>query len=93
MTREASLHAEVAPCGLHLLAAPIQRAHKEAMTTNPTRPMFKPVPVKDGRGWRVEVQWPDGTTQHVDDFQRDYDACDFISHRSLAWLLKHPAPA
>jgi hypothetical protein len=55
--------------------------------------MFKPVPVKDGRGWRVEVQWPDGTTQHVDDFQRDYDACDFISHRSLAWLLKHPAPA
>jgi hypothetical protein len=62
------------------------------MATEPTRPMFKPLPFKDGSGWRVEVRWPDGTTQHVDDFQRDYDACDFISHRSLAWLLKHPGP-
>ena len=63
------------------------------MTTKPTRPMFKPLPFKDGSGWRVEVQWPNGSTQHVDDFNSDYEACDWISNGSAAWLLKHSAPA
>jgi hypothetical protein len=55
--------------------------------------MFRPTPFNDDGGWRVEVHWPDGTTQHVDDFRSDYQACDFIFNRSAAWLLKHPQSA
>ena|SRR5882724_8350480 len=77
----------------HALAAQAKQAHTGIMTTKPTRPMFKQMPFKDGSGWRVEVQWPSGSTQHVDDFQTDDEARDWISNRSTAWLLKHPPPA
>jgi hypothetical protein len=76
--------------GLALAGEPV---HIEAMTRKQNRPMFKPMPFEEGRGWRVEVQWPDGATQHVDDFRSDYEACDWISNRSAAWLLKNPGPA
>lgn len=62
------------------------------MITKPGRPIFKPMPFKDGSGWRVEVQWPSGGTQHVDDFGSEHEAGDWISHRSADWLRKHPAP-
>jgi hypothetical protein len=63
------------------------------MINKQTRPMFKPMPLPQGGGWRVEVHWPNGTTQHVDAFHSDYQACDFIFNRSAAWLLKHSQPA
>ena len=63
------------------------------MENKVTGRMFKPTPFKDGSGgWRVEVLWPNGATQHVDDFNTDYEACDWISNRSAKWLLKNPAP-
>jgi hypothetical protein len=55
-------------------------------------PMFKTMPFQDGSGWRVEVQWPGGGSQHVDDFGSEQEAGDWISGRSAGWLRKHPAP-
>jgi hypothetical protein len=60
-----------------------------AMAGQHTRTLFMPMPIENGRRWRVEAQWPDGATQHVEDFVSDYAACDWISNRSAAWLLKH----
>jgi len=66
-----------------------ERAHVDAMAEKYTRPMFRPLP-NAGYRWHVEVQWPDGATQLVADFVSDYEACDWISNRSAAWLLKNP---
>jgi hypothetical protein len=66
-----------------------ERAHVDAMAEKYTRPMFKPLP-NVGYRWHVEVQWPDGARQLVADFVSDYEACDWISNRSAAWLLKNP---
>jgi hypothetical protein len=71
------------------LALQALRKHMDAMATKNTRPMFKPLPT-EGHRWHVEVQWPDGATQLVADFVSDYEACDWISNRSAAWLLKNP---
>ena len=32
------------------------------------KPTFKPKPFKDGSGWYVEVERPDGSTEYVDQF-------------------------
>jgi len=72
------------------LALQAERTHVDTMAKKYTRPMFKPLP-DTGYRWRVEVQWPDGATQLVADFVSDYEACDWISNRSAAWLLKNPA--
>jgi hypothetical protein len=31
-------------------------------------PTFKSKAYKDGSGWHVDVEWPDGVNQHVDDW-------------------------
>ena len=38
------------------------------------KPTFKPKPFKDGSGWYVEVQRPDGSTEYVDQFGSDSEA-------------------
>ncbi len=62
------------------------------MADFPSRPNFKPKSYKDGSGWYVEAEWPDGTTQHVDDFGSDSEAQDWVIHKSAKWLQKHPQP-
>jgi hypothetical protein len=52
-------------------------------------PTFKPRAFKDGSGWHVEVEWPDGTTQHVDDFGSEAEAGDWIARKSEQWIEKH----
>jgi len=54
------------------------------------RPTFKPKPFLDGSGWHVDAEWPDGVTQHVDDFGSDSEAREWIAKKSDAWLQKHP---
>jgi hypothetical protein len=76
-------------CLFKSLALQGEQAYGNAMAKKYTRPMFKPLPNR-GYRWYVEVQWPDGATQLVSDFASDYEACDWISNRSAAWLLKHP---
>ena len=54
------------------------------------KPTFKPFPYKVGDHWRVEVEWPDGVTQHVDDFGSESEALEWISRKSDDWARKHP---
>jgi hypothetical protein len=55
-----------------------------------SKPTFTPFPYKVGYQWRVELQWPDGVTQHVDDFGSESEASEWITHKSDGWLKKHP---
>jgi hypothetical protein len=52
--------------------------------------MFKPVRSPDRGRWSVEVHWPDGTAEHIDEFKSDYEACDWISNRSAKWVRDNP---
>src|ERR1700690_605406 len=56
------------------------------------RPTFKPKPFMDGSGWHVDAEWPDGVTQHVDDFGSGSEAREWIAKKSEGWLQKHPIP-
>jgi hypothetical protein len=60
------------------------------MAEKHSRPTFKPKPFLDGSGWHVDAEWPDGVTQHVDDFGSDSEAREWIAKKSDAWLQKHP---
>ena len=54
------------------------------------KPTFKPMPYKVGHYWRVEVEWADGVTQHVDDFGSESEALEWIARKSDDWARKHP---
>jgi hypothetical protein len=62
----------------------------DGMVEKQSRPTFKPKPFLDGSGWHVDAEWPDGVTQHVDDFGSGSEAREWIAKRSEAWLQKHP---
>jgi hypothetical protein len=53
------------------------------MTT--TKPIFYAV-LGDGQRWVVEVEWSDGTIEPVDEFQHQFEATDWITNQSKAWL-------
>lgn len=53
-----------------------------------SQPTFKRKEFKDGRGWYVEAEWPDGLLQHVDDFGSDTEAKEWVTHKSAEWLKK-----
>jgi hypothetical protein len=50
-----------------------------------TKPIFCVI-LGDGQRWTVEVEWPDGTIEQVNEFQQHSDATDWISDQSQAWL-------
>ena len=63
------------------------------MVAKTSRPTFKPKPFMDGSGWHVDAEWPDGVTQHVDDFGvLDFEAHEWIAKKLEAWLQKQPLP-
>jgi hypothetical protein len=68
------------------------RAHSTAMAKDP-KPTFKPRPYKDGSGYLVEAEWPDGVIQLVDDFGSESEALEWIAEKSDDWVRKHPKPA
>jgi hypothetical protein len=67
------------------------RAHSTAMAKDP-KPTFKPRPYKDGSGYLVEAEWPDGVIQLVDDFGSESEALEWIAEKSDDWVRKHPKP-
>jgi len=46
------------------------------------KPTFKPKRFKDGSGWYVEVERPDGSTEYVDQFGSDSEALEWITNKS-----------
>ena len=38
----------------------------------------------------MDAEWPDGATQHVDDFRSSSEAREWITKKSEAWLQEHP---
>lgn len=48
---------------------------------------------KDGSGYLVEAEWPDGVIQLVDDFGSESEALEWIAEKSDDWVRKHPKPA
>ena len=52
------------------------------MTT--TKPIFYAV-LGEGQGWRVEVEWPNGTIEQVDEFKLFSEATDWICNQSETW--------
>ena len=51
------------------------------------RPLFCVV-LGDGATWSVQAEWPDGTIEHVDTFKAHFEAADWVSTRSEAWIQK-----
>jgi hypothetical protein len=39
---------------------------------------------------QVDVEWPDGVSQHVDDFGSEAEAGDWIARKSEKWIEKQP---
>jgi hypothetical protein len=60
-----------------------------AKDSNPT---FKTRAYKDGSGYLVEAEWPDGVVQLVDDFGSEAEALEWIAQKSDDWNRKHPRP-
>jgi hypothetical protein len=54
-----------------------------------SRPTFQPKPFMDGSGWHADAEWPDGVTQHVDDFWSGSEAQERIAKKSEALRQKH----
>jgi hypothetical protein len=49
-----------------------------------TKPIFYAV-LGEGQRWRVEVEWPDGTIEQVDEFKLFSEATDWICSQSETW--------
>jgi hypothetical protein len=49
------------------------------------KPIFCVV-LGDGERWIVEAEWPDGTIEQVDTFKACFDALNWVSTQSAAWL-------
>jgi hypothetical protein len=62
------------------------------MAEKNSTPTLKLKRFMDGSGWHVDAEWPNGVTQHVDDFESDSEAQEWIAKKSEAWLQKHPIP-
>ncbi len=61
------------------------------MAKNP-KPTFTARAYKDGSGYLVEAEWPDGVIQLVDDFGSESEAMEWITDKSDDWVRKHPKP-
>ena len=49
------------------------------------RPIFSVI-LRDGEGWAVEAEWPDGTLEQIDTFKAHFEALNWVNNRSEVWL-------
>jgi len=49
------------------------------------KPFFFVV-LSDGEQWHVEVEWPDGTIEHIDAFKAYLEGWNWVRTQSEAWL-------
>jgi hypothetical protein len=54
------------------------------------KPTFKLRAYRDGSGFLVEAEWPDGVIQLVDDFVSEAQALEWITDKSDNWVRTHP---
>jgi hypothetical protein len=59
------------------------------MAKDYSKPTFTQRLYGDGSGYLVEVEWPDGFTQHVEDFGSESEALEWIDQKSDDWASKH----
>jgi len=55
------------------------------MVLSVRNPIFCVV-LKDGAQWSVEAEWPDGTIEHIGSFKTHFEAVNWVSTLSEAWL-------
>lgn len=54
---------------------------------NALRPIFCVV-FGDGDEWLIEAEWPDGSLEHICAFKAHFEAVNWITTHSEAWLQK-----
>jgi hypothetical protein len=42
----------------------------------------------DGDEWLIEAEWPDGSLEHICAFKAHFEAVNWITTHSEAWLQK-----
>ena len=57
------------------------------MKSEARKPIFLVV-LNDGQNWRVEAEWPDGTIEQINAFKAHFEATNWVSTQSEAWLQK-----
>jgi hypothetical protein len=55
------------------------------MISQTQKPIFCVV-LGDGDQWVIEVEWPDGSIEHVDVFKTHSEATNWVKTLSEAWL-------
>ena len=64
--------------------------HIEDMEKSTNVPVMKARELKDGSGWYVLFEWPNGRTRQMDGFRTELEAETWIQEESEVWLKKNP---
>jgi hypothetical protein len=71
--------------------SPRETLHIEGMKKSTNAPVMTARELKDGSGWYVLFEWPNGRTRQMDGFQSEMEAETWIQEESKVWLEKsHP---
>jgi hypothetical protein len=71
--------------------SPRETLHIEDMEKSTNVPVMTARELKDGAGWCVLFEWPNGRTRQMDGFRTELDAQTWIQEESEVWLKKsHP---
>jgi hypothetical protein len=74
-----------------LVESPRKTLHIEGMKKSTNAPVMTARELKDGSGWYVLFEWPNGRTRQMDGFQSEMEAETWIQEESEVWLAKsHP---
>ena len=53
-----------------------------------TKLAFTSRPLKSSKKWWLDLVWPDGRAEHVQDFESEAEAKAWIENKSQFWLRK-----